>query len=325
VVAAVLAQDPAGQSACEPRESHRCEELRRKTEMTDDLSKNFQPRIGEAFNVAPASLKEALEEWARGPRSNHLNDAIVSYGRTRHLVGPQSGTLHVGRVSTLCGMGLHPDEGPFEPLRDCDFCIEAARNVMQPASLKNISLDDLSWEGSDSTPISDRELFIATVPTIVQLAAFGAADPQSAVNIMTAEQPGVIAKFGAHHVERMARLILKAEIPRLSAAFAGIYREFNQKYFGAQLPEYSVHVVIDLHEFDNEPIDFDSDFGITNGLIRVGERSIYVRYTWRHSMEETLIHEMAHAATNAAHGEEWLAEMRRLKEAGAPVAAWELE
>jgi hypothetical protein len=42
-------------------------------------------------------------------------------------------------------------------------------------------------------------------------------------------------------------------------------------------------------------------------------------------MEETLIHEMAHAATNGNHDEEWLHEMIRLKAAGAPVPDWELE
>ena len=34
---------------------------------------------------------------------------------------------------------------------------------------------------------------------------------------------------------------------------------------------------------------------------------------------EQLLHEMAHAATNGDHGDEWNNEMRRLKQAGAPV------
>ena len=42
-------------------------------------------------------------------------------------------------------------------------------------------------------------------------------------------------------------------------------------------------------------------------------------------MEETLIHEMAHAATSGEHDEEWLKEMVRLKAAGAAVPDWELE
>jgi hypothetical protein len=88
------------------------------------------------------------------------------------------------------------------------------------------------------------------------------------------------------------------------------------------LPEYSVHVVFDLYEFDNELMDYGST---SNGLIRFEERRIYIRYTGWRSMEETLTHEMAHAATNADHAEEWLMEMRLLKEAGAPVPAWELE
>ena len=51
-------------------------------------------------------------------------DQVVSRSGTRHIVGPQSSKLHGGRVSTLCGMGLRPGEGPFELLRDCVFCRE---------------------------------------------------------------------------------------------------------------------------------------------------------------------------------------------------------
>ena len=42
-------------------------------------------------------------------------------------------------------------------------------------------------------------------------------------------------------------------------------------------------------------------------------------------MEETLIHEMAHAATTSEHGQEWLNEMVRLKAVGAPVPDWAIE
>jgi hypothetical protein len=39
------------------------------------------------------------------------------------------------------------------------------------------------------------------------------------------------------------------------------------------------------------------------------------------SMEESLIHEMAHTATDGSHGDAWHAEMDRLQQLGAPV--WE--
>jgi hypothetical protein len=64
---------------------------------------------------------------------------------------------------------------------------------------------------------------------------------------------------------------------------------------------------------------------VSYGLIRFEERRIYLRYTSSLPMEQTLIHEMAHAATNGDHDRPWLYEMARLKAAGAPVLDCELE
>jgi hypothetical protein len=190
-------------------------------------------------------------------------------------------------------------------------------------SLTNINLDDLSWEGSDSvfSPTSDRdrELFLVTALIVVELQECGYFDAQSTVQFLNWQQPEIISKFGAHNVDQMVRLILRSEIPKLSAAFADMYREFNQRYFEARLPEYSVHVVFDLDEFANEPPIYDGS--TSDGLIRFEERCIYVRYMGWRSMEEILIHEMAHAATTGDHDQQWLTEMGRLKEAGAPVPA----
>ena len=83
-----------------------------------------------------------------------------------------------------------------------------------------------------------------------------------------------------------------------------------------------MHVVFDLHRAAKEPVYGGS---VSSGLIRFEQRKIYLRYTNYPPMDETLIHEMAHAATNDDHDEEWLKEMVRLKAAGAPVPDWELE
>ena len=74
------------------------------------------------------------------------------------------------------------------------------------------------------------------------------------------------------------------------------------------LPPYRVRVVFDLHRAANEPVLVGH---ISSGLIRFEERSIYLRYTSGLPIEETLIHEMAHAATNGEHDQEWLHEMVR--------------
>jgi hypothetical protein len=240
----------------------------------------------------PQAGRKRSKNGRAGLKSNP-DATIVSRSGTRHFIWPQLSELHAGRISTLCGMGLHPDEGPSESLRDCVFCQ------------------------------TDRELFLVLALIVVELQECGYFDAQSTVEYLNWQQPEIISKSGAHNVEEMVRLILRSEIPKLSATFAGIYREFNQTYFEARLPEYSVHVVFDLDEFANEPPIYDG--GQSNGLIRFEERCIYVRDTGWRSMEETLIHEMAHAATTGDHDEEWLTEMRRLKEAGAPVPAWEVE
>ena len=142
-----------------------------------------------------------------------------------------------------------------------------------------------------------------------------------AVDILLDEQPETVAKFGVRHVSDMATRILASEIAPASKEFGGIYREFNEKYFSNGLPHYRVRVAFGLHTLANEPV---YQGGVSAGLIRFQERCIYLRYTLYRSMEETLIHEMAHAATNGDHGEEWLTEMRRLKDAGAPVPDWGL-
>jgi hypothetical protein len=64
--------------------------------------------------MADDSIKDLLPEI----------DQVVSRSGTRHIIGPQASTHHSGRISTLCGMGLRSEEGPFEPLRDCVFCRE---------------------------------------------------------------------------------------------------------------------------------------------------------------------------------------------------------
>jgi hypothetical protein len=71
-----------------------------------------------------------------------------------------------------------------------------------------------------------------------------------------------------------------------------------------------------------EPVDSCAVF---DGLIRFEEQCIYIRYTNNESMEHAIIHEIAHAATNGDHGEEWLNEMVRLKNAGAPIPDGALE
>jgi len=196
------------------------------------------------------------------------------------------------------------------------------KKVQVESLLDNIQLDDLSSNVEAALADSSRDLFMATAKAVVELQDCGGADPQATLEMIAQDGPEIVSQFSAQCIKEMAALILSAEIPKLSECFARMYREFNVRYFAARLPEYTVRVVFDVHKSAHEPV---YDGSVSSGLIRYQERCIYLRYTKSFPIEAILIHEMAHAATQGDHGEEWLTEMRRLKAAGAPVATWELD
>ena len=157
---------------------------------------------------------------------------------------------------------------------------------------------------------------------VVELQDYGGVNPFQVTEELAGECPSLVAKYGEQAVEQMAKLILASEIPGLSNLFQSLFDSFNQKYFSGVLDRYHVHVVFDLHTVANEPI---YDGTVSSGLIRFEERRIYIRYEDDDLMQDTLLEEMAHAATSGEHDERWRAEMVRLKTAGAPVPDWELE
>jgi hypothetical protein len=103
-----------------------------------------------------------------------------------------------------------------------------------------------------------------------------------------------------------------------------MFHEFKNRYFGGRLPEYKIRVVYDVWHWEERcgnpisPPVYDSI-----GFIDFPGRQIFIRFLGQHTigctMAETLVHEMGHAATDAGHGDNWLAEMKRLKRLGAPV------
>ena len=56
---------------------------------------------------------------------------VASRTGTCHLVGP-AGWPPSGRIKALCGFSLWPDDGPFEALRDCEFCRQEAAEAEIP-------------------------------------------------------------------------------------------------------------------------------------------------------------------------------------------------
>jgi hypothetical protein len=86
------------------------------------------------------------------------------------------------------------------------------------------------------------------------------------------------------------------------------FSEYNRRFFNDRLSGWTVTAD------DNHPG--------TYGYSDRKTKQIHVRfYTHRDElgMRATLIHEMAHAATNSGHGTKWRQEMERLRDAGAPT------
>jgi len=87
-------------------------------------------------------IQPGIEEWAR-KLLDKLHVTIVSRSGTRHIAGARSSRPHAGRVSTLCGLGLLADEGPYEAVRDCAFCqaeeAEAKRKAAKTETVEQLS------------------------------------------------------------------------------------------------------------------------------------------------------------------------------------------
>jgi hypothetical protein len=102
-----------------------------------------------------------------------------------------------------------------------------------------------------------------------------------------------------------------------------LFQEFNQRYFGGKLPAYSVRFVSRDRGFAPPRLGLSSSPAIfpgTQGYCHRSRRLIEIREGLaRQETVSTLLHEMAHAATEGAHGMPWRREMLRLRELGAPL------
>jgi hypothetical protein len=100
------------------------------------------------------------------------------------------------------------------------------------------------------------------------------------------------------------------------------FRQFNIQYFAGSLPDYKILVVYDVL-LKTERCGYPSCIPPAcdaAGFIDFSGRQIFIRFLGKHTvgftMEDTLPHEMAHAATDGEHGDNWQGEMVRLKGAG---------
>jgi hypothetical protein len=205
----------------------------------------------------------------------------------------------------------------FNFVKNADFSLdELCLNDLRP-DMAATSRSDLQLLAA----LGDEELFKATAKIVVECMDYGGLYPSQAPGTLAGDCPSLVARHGEEAVFQMAKLIMSSEIHSLSKLFQSLFDSWNQKYFSGALDRYRVRVVFDLHTVADEPIDRGE---VSSGLIRFEERRIYIRYTDADVMQDTLIHEMAHAATSGEHDQRWRTEMVRVKTAGAPVADWEL-
>ncbi len=93
-------------------------------------------------------------------------------------------------------------------------------------------------------------------------------------------------------------------VPRLQR----LLQRYNRKFWNSRLTGWTA-------EFSRDHL---GGFGFCNRTIK----RILVRletHTSDRQVRATLVHEMAHAASNVWHGKRWRLEMQRLKRAGAPT------
>jgi len=93
----------------------------------------------------------------------------------------------------------------------------------------------------------------------------------------------------------------------MDATYQALFATYNQQYFAGRLPAYRVVVVSQITSMGED--------GDCNRKLR----RIRLRRDTKDNMIATLLHEMAHAATNEFHGPRWRQEIQHLVAAGAPL------
>ena len=188
---------------------------------------------------------------------------------------------------------------------------------------KKIVLADLASPLGDAAQFSVCEDLLNIVAAMtVELIQIGGTDAVSIAYAVCDAHPALEGRYGQEYIASLGQFLLGAELPGVSARLQRLFDDWNVAFFANRLSPYSVRVVFDIHTFANEPV---FDYNPSSGLIRFAERCIYVRYEEEKYMLGMLIHEMAHAATDGNHDETWNNEMKRLRLAGAPVLAFDID
>jgi hypothetical protein len=140
------------------------------------------------------------------------------------------------------------------------------------------------------------------------------------------ELPDLFAAFGRGRVLALCEQIQQADLPGQSALFQEMFDSFNGQYFEGCLPDYKIRVVYDVCYWETQRCRSPSSFppnAYASAFIDYPARQIFIRFLANSSfgltMPPILVHQMAHVATDGGHGENWIAEMIRLRHLGAPM------
>jgi hypothetical protein len=147
----------------------------------------------------------------------------------------------------------------------------------------------------------------------IELMDYGGTTPGATCEAVAEDHPKLYAAVGADRTLALCREIHESSDPVESARLQELFVKFNAQYFSGQLDGFIVLAVYDAGGVPS---------ALSSGRVDFLNRQIHIALTeYRDWMPEMLLHHMAHASTLTRHDteEEWIAEMRRLRELGAPV------
>lgn len=218
------------------------------------------------------------------------------------------------------GNGLEENCSGGGPIGDSD-------QLERLEQLLTILHNDLRW---DQLPASVQQSLngleglkrLAAALTIL-LTDYGGTTPGMTCGEIAKAFPDLYDEFGEDRVRAVCEEIQRSEIPEQSALFQEMFQTFNRQYFAARLPDYRILVVYDVWYWETQRCCYPPCFppaAEAHGFIDFAGRQILIRFlAGGVTMPQTLIHEMAHAATDGDHGDNWKDEMSLLKLLGAPT------
>jgi hypothetical protein len=153
----------------------------------------------------------------------------------------------------------------------------------------------------------------------VELIDCGGTTPKATCEVVARDHPKLYAAIGKDRVLALCREIHESSDPVESARLQKVFVKFNAQYFSGQLDGFIVLAVYSAGAGANLPASHW--FEPLSGRVDFLNRHIHVALACGYWMPAYLLRFMAHASTVMHHGTkaEWLIEMQRLCELGAPV------